>query len=469
MIEELVQQLLRSRTGSIEAPAGTGKTEQIALIAAQVPGRWLILTHTVAGADALRRRLRKYEVSSQKAQVDTLSAWSHRFARAYPHASGLPEDWSARGRDWSAVVRAATRLIESNAITSVLTASYDGVLIDEYQDCTANHHRLVCAISQAIRCYVFGDPLQAIFGFRNDPLADWNTQVLHQFPSGGTLTTPHRWNQAGNPELGAWLIRQREAFAEGHFDLSGAPRCVTWAPSATRLAARDLAATCAVRIAEGETLNILHTSFDEVRRADLAKATGSTTVEPVGGRTEREFYDALRQTTGIARVNAVLDFATSVYVGLDAAGKRRRVDSLLNNPRLVRVPASPAEQALCVVAQGFTMLGIIDFFSCVEREQGVTLVRPELLYCVRSALRHCTENDGVELEDAAWLAANARREPGRIIRNRSVGSCLLVKGLEFDHVVVTADACTSRQNWYVALTRATRTVKVLSPARRFFA
>ncbi|WP_186091543.1 UvrD-helicase domain-containing protein [Burkholderia gladioli] len=467
MIEELVQQLLLSRTGSIEAPAGTGKTEQIALVAAQTPGRWLILTHTVAGVDALRRRLRKYKVPPEKAQVDTLSAWSHRLARAYPQTSELPANWTAKGRDWPTVVQAATRLIESGAITSVLTASYDGVLVDEYQDCTVHHHSLVCALSSVIRCYVFGDPLQAIFGFGNDKLPDWNGQVLHQFPLAGTLATPHRWNRAGNPELGAWLMSQRAEFAQGRFDLAGAPPCVTWVASAQRRAAHELAAACAKRIPDGETLNILHTSFDEVSRADLAKAIGATTVEPLGGRTERQFYDALRQAEGVARVMAVLDFASTVYAGLDAAAKRKRADSLLNNPNLVRIPPSPAEYALVGVAQGASMHTIVDFFNCAEREQGVTLVRPELLYSVRSALTHCADNEGTELDDAAWLAANARRERGRVIRQRSVGSSLLVKGLEFDHVIITADACTSRKHWYVALTRATKTVKVLSPARRF--
>ncbi|MEM5368953.1 hypothetical protein V4C53_23375 [Paraburkholderia azotifigens] len=48
-----------------------------------------------------------------------------------------------------------------------------------------------------------------------------------------------------------------------------------------------------------------------------------------------------------------------------------------------------------------------------------------------------------------------------------VSSTLLVKGLEFDHVVITPDACTNRHHWYVALTRATRSVKVISQTHRF--
>ncbi|PAJ96070.1 hypothetical protein CJO69_03240 [Burkholderia ubonensis] len=99
MLELTVQQMLRTRAGAIEAPAGTGKTEQIALVAGHAPGRWLILTHTVAGVDAIWRRLVKHKVPADKAQVATLSAWAHRWARAFPKGSGLASDWSASSRE----------------------------------------------------------------------------------------------------------------------------------------------------------------------------------------------------------------------------------------------------------------------------------------------------------------------------------------------------------------------------------
>src|SRR5258707_5031924 len=82
---------------------------------------------------------------------------------------------------------------------------------------------------------------------------------------------------------------------------------------------------------------------------------------------------------------------------------------------------------------------------------------------VKASLRLCVESPGMSLEDATWQVANTRRERGRIVRNRSVGSTLLVKGLEFDHVAITPDACCTKLEWYVALTRATRSVRVFAP------
>ncbi|GJH12664.1 UvrD-helicase domain-containing protein [Caballeronia novacaledonica] len=467
MLEATVAQMMASRGGAIEAPAGTGKTEQIALVARHVPGRWLILTHTVAGVDAIRRRLRRLSVPADKWQVDTLSAWAHRYAMAYPDGSGLARTWSARDRDWPAVIRAAATLIERGAINSVLRASYTGVLVDEYQDCTRDHHRLVCALAGVLRCYVFGDPLQAIFGFRAEEMADWDKDTLTRFPLAGRLETPHRWIAAGNAELGNWLIAGRADFRAGRFDFTRAPESVSWTRSEQKAGANELAQHCSVRMEDGHTLSVLHSSVSDTRRADLAKLIRATTVEPVGGQSEREFYRALRDLQGMNRMEAALTLAGTVYSGADVSGKRKRVDTLLKNTNRMRIPASPAELALRAVAQGNSLRSVADFFSCLEREFGVTVVRPELSYCVGAALRHCIEHPDVHLDDAAFQIANARRERGRIIRNRSVGSTLLVKGLEFDHVVITPDACTSRQNWYVALTRASRSVKVLSPKARF--
>lgn len=467
MLELTVQQMLRSRAGAIEAPAGTGKTEQIALVAGNAPGRWLILTHTVAGVDALRRRLTKYNVSADKAQVETLSAWAHRWARAFPQASGLAPNWSAKDRNWDAVIVAAAAMINSGAVESILRASYDGVLVDEYQDCTVEHHQLVRAVSGRLPCYIFGDPLQAIFGFRPGMLANWHADTLAVFPPAGALSTPQRWIQAGNPDLGAWLIGQRENFKVGIFDFRSAPSCLAWQPCASRLAAQQLASSCTVRLRDGETLAVLHSSVDEVRRAELAKAIYATTVEPIGGRTERNFYESLRTQAGIARVSAVLDLMGTACVGINASSKKRRVESILTNPTRMKSPATPAEMSLVGVAASDSLISVLDAIRNLENETGVKTVRPELVLCIKLALRLCAEKPGLQLDDAAFSVANTRRERGRVLRNKSVGSTLLLKGLEFDHVVVTPDACENRHHWYVALTRGTRSARVLAPQVSF--
>lgn len=177
--ELIVDAVLGSRLGSVVAPAGCGKTDCIADVvkAAGGPAKCLVLTHTLAGVDSLRQRLREKDVSLHSTDLETIAGWSLRFAAAFPRRSGL-ETREPRGEDWPVVYAAATRLIRGGFVTGVLKASYQRVLVDEYQDCTTEQHSLILALSQHLPTCIFGDPLQAIFGFRNEKLADWKA-VTH--------------------------------------------------------------------------------------------------------------------------------------------------------------------------------------------------------------------------------------------------------------------------------------------------
>ncbi|WP_396027269.1 UvrD-helicase domain-containing protein [Achromobacter insolitus] len=468
MLETLVSGMLESDTGAIEAPAGTGKTEQIARVASVVPGRWLVLTHTIAGRDAIRRRLERIGVSAKKAHVDTIAAWSYRWASAYPLASGLVP---AAGRHldvWLDVYLAAAKLVRSGAVNSALTASYDGLLVDEYQDCSIAQHAILSALRSILRCYIFGDPLQAIFRFNrgvaSEEIVDWSA-VLEEFPLHGRLQTPHRWNHANNPELGRWLLSIRETFSSGALDLQSARHLpVRWIHCEEDAIARELAAHCRVRRPAGEVLAVIDVSQAPARRAELAKYIRGTTLEPVGSTSEMKFYEDVTRATGLDRVNTVLKFAATVWQGVDASNKRKRVTSILNRPGRAANPPSEVELALCAVAQNTEILLVLDALEAVGREEKTRVVRPELLASVRSTLEMLASNPEVDMAEACWEVANRRRQMGRTVRDNAVGSTLLLKGLEFDHAVITPGACSTACDWYVALTRATRSVRVLSPS-----
>ena len=65
------------------------------------------------------------------------------------------------------------------------------------------------------RAESLGDPLQAIFDFEEESPVDWNTEIPNNFEPLGQLDTPHRWLQAGQAGLGAWLQTIRSALEDG--------------------------------------------------------------------------------------------------------------------------------------------------------------------------------------------------------------------------------------------------------------
>jgi DNA helicase-2/ATP-dependent DNA helicase PcrA len=113
-------------------------------------------------------------------------------------------------------------------INDDLAATYDRLIVDEYQDCSVAQHEIVVHASAVLRTCVLGDPLQAIFTFAG-PTADWDREVKVQFPDAGELNTPWRWINAGEEGFGRWLLATRAILsANNSVDLAAAPANVQW-------------------------------------------------------------------------------------------------------------------------------------------------------------------------------------------------------------------------------------------------
>ena len=63
-------------TGYVVAPAGFGKTHLIAAALHYAEKRQLVLTHTYAGVNALRRKLRQVRASDGACRIDTIASWA---------------------------------------------------------------------------------------------------------------------------------------------------------------------------------------------------------------------------------------------------------------------------------------------------------------------------------------------------------------------------------------------------------
>jgi AAA domain len=225
--------LLAVDRGSITAPAGCGKTHLIANALARhgAPKPVLVLTHTNAGVAALRGRLDRAGVPFGAYRLATIDGWAMRLLTLFPRRSGHdPEILTlSNARAHYPAIRAAARsLLAGRHIHDVLAATYDRLIVDEYQDCSVAQHEIVVHASEALRTSVLGDPLQAIFNFAG-PTAEWDLQVKVSFPEAGELSTPWRWVNAGEEGFGRWLLEARQILLRrGSIDLGTAPANVRW-------------------------------------------------------------------------------------------------------------------------------------------------------------------------------------------------------------------------------------------------
>ena len=445
-------ELAAERRAYVVAAAGCGKTELIVHAAGTTPGRSLVLTHTHAGVGALRARLAKKHIPRELCSVETLDGFALRFAAAYPQTSG----WSGEqpgNQDWPAVQAAATRWLATPTAEQVLSASYDGVYVDEYQDCTASQHRMVCQIADVLPTRLLGDPLQGIFGFAGDPV-DWDL-VCADFTPAGVLETPHRWKTT-NPALGEWLFdARRRLLADDEPDWA-ASEVVTrpWSEVAEIDACKRLAH-------ETSVVAIRRDQRDEYRVASMLSGTFES-MEPIASKALFEAVAKLEEAHGHELALATLRVAstcmTRVNKTFDAAIKR-----LAKGERPVARSGRPLEAAvaaLCAVVDG----GVADVADAIEAIEAVLPTPPhrvELLRDVKKAIRSRVAGSDRSLKDIAWDLRDETRRRGREVPPRIVSRTLLVKGLEFDHAIVLKRKELARENLYVAITRPRRSLTVL--------
>lgn len=447
--------LATSERVCLTAPAGCGKTELIArAVGHRVKGRQLVLTHTHAGVKALRDRLRKLGVPAIYYHVDTIAGWSLRYALAFPGLSGLGS-FHPQAEEWGKVYEGAFRLLQVSAIKKIVGYSYSGMYVDEYQDCALPQHQIVLKLASIIPCRVVGDPLQGIFDFEGS-IVNWNTDVIANFPVMPPLTKPWRWSNV-NPELGQWLVRFRQDLLSGNsVDLQSAPlRWRLQSPQERRTACFSLAT------AKGSVVAIEKWPPSAHKLASELKGS-FTSMEEMECKDLLSWCKKIENATGGTRAIAVIDFAATCLTKVSAELARIKGKIASGDSSFARLQKHK-NVALCL--QQIVSSPDIDLvgktLDAIRRIEGCILYRRELWNEMKRAIANYEARES-GLCEVAWRQRSRASVMGRLVEKRVVSRTLLVKGLEFDHaVVLNADALNAKE-LYVAMTRGSKSLTVLS-------
>lgn len=450
--------------GLVVAPAGCGKTQLItdALARHSSAKPVLVLTHTNAGVAALRGRLEKAGVKPSSYRAATLDGFAIRLISTFPQRAGHdPRIITGARPNYEAIRDAAARLAAAGHVNDILAASYERLFVDEYQDCSIRQHALVTWLAQSLPTAILGDPFQSIFGFGGDRLADWNSEVLAFFPVVGELTTPWRWNNTGAAELGNWLLSLRPQLASGMpIDLRMAPAAVQWIELDGRRDDALRLAAAGVQVPSNAKVLIIGDSTDPTGQRRFARQVeGAVTVEAVDLRDLTDFGaaldlsrpEALAVAAGFAE-NLMSNFSADDLVRSIAAARAGSLGRAL----------SDMEQAAIVFEEERTLSAVADLLAAINRAGGVRCYRPAVLAAAQRALQLAASPGGPSFPEATVAIREQSRLVGRPLARRSVGSTLLLKGLEADVSVVLNAAALNARNLYVAMTRGASRVIVCS-------
>ena len=461
------EELIQSQRGFVVAPAGCGKTFLIArAVANHTAGRELILTHTHAGVDAIRLHLRTCGAKSSQFTLTTIASWSLLYAVSYPMTSEIMADKPRTQGEWDSVYAGALRLLDDPRIARVPQLSYSGALVDEYQDCTRPQHAVITALANLIPMRVLGDPLQGIFDFGENVPIDWSTDVESVFEALPGLEVPWRWKK-GNVELGDWLGRVRQSLDHGQpVDLSDAPtNSVQWIQVEEGQATNTQLDIC-YRLLREETgpLAAIHNMPKQCQYVAQRLRGNYQCAEAVECPELLQYSAQIENTLGPHRAAAVVEFVCCCIAGL--RGKLTHVRRALSEgrapqPSRYRVNRSLIE-AIARVCGSDSIGPVRELVTELLRVPECHGYRWEPLRDFQRGLRGFMLGEAETLADAVWSVRDRSRRIGRSLPRRVVGTTKLLKGLEFDTAVLMDAQSLSRKDLYVALTRASKRLIVLS-------
>lgn len=456
--------LAACRRGLVVAPAGCGKTQVIVdSLMGGAEDTALVLTHTNAGVAALRARLIRAGIDRTRYRLATIDGWALRLVAAFPSLAGFVVKGQVKP-NYDALRKAAARAVASGALDEPIRASYDRLIVDEYQDCCNLQHGLVLALAERLPTSLLGDPMQRIFDFRPGTLPDWTTVVCRDFPVVQTFQEPWRWTNAGERAFGVWVLQARaDLEARRGVDLARAPANVRWiakSADAHALAAAQRQAVGAVRSSASEGLLVIGDSMRPVTRTEFARLSpGLQVVEPVDLKDLLEAAEQIDRTRDVDRLGTVLEFAARVMTGIDIPALGVRLESLANGG--ARTPADDREASCLAFLQTDDWANVLAVLDAFAAQPSHHIFRREVFNAMQDALRKA-DAQGLTLTEASVLVREQRRATGKPMPQRAVGSTLLLKGLEAEHaVILDADAMNAR-HLYVALSRASKSLTVFS-------
>lgn len=470
MSEDLALKLNDFTTkGYVIAPAGYGKTHLIAMAVKAATKRQLVLTHTFAGVNSIKTKMNNLGVPASKYQIDTIASWSLRLCLAYPKTSG----WKAEhptGKQWNKLYERCSELLGKQFIRRVVAASYAGIYVDEYQDCSDLQHSLICSFAEFMPCRILGDPMQAIFDFGGDEgkPVDWTVSVYPTFTCLGQLETPWRWKTTGDPYLGAWLKKARETLMQGKkIDISnGLPPCVKRVHTPPEFLASKQYSSLMELLGHQESVIALHCGDQQSKNKThlLARTMGGrfSSIEEVEGKDLHSFIKKLvsAKTTQQGFLLA-LDFSKKCFIGvgkiLTAGTKRGEVAKQSKGTKYPLVL-----HAANTYIKEPTSAHLRAFFLALKANPDTSAYRRDLLYRFLNVLKIHIDGGAATLTEAANLYQRDMRHTGRPISHRKlIGTTLLVKGLEYDHAVILDADTLDAQDLYVAMTRGSKSLTII--------
>lgn len=472
---EQIDAFLNSNKSLLIAPAGYGKTTFLAncisMLLANVTKRILILTHTHAGVASIKKKCSDIN-SKGLVEITTISGFTQKLVSSFN--GSLPKPTKDGRPNFPKINEEAIIISNLNLVKKILSNTISHIFVDEYQDCSAKQHSILINIASYIPIHILADPLQAIFRFNNNEgVLNFDTD-FSDFETFNFLQTPWRWYQEGNNKLLGDTIKivRKSLIVSENIRLDKLPGVVLIKTSSNlENFYQNLYGT--IQDLKSNSLLVLYPNGFEYRietrasnrvRFDFAREF--TLIEAIDDKT---FYLVAQLIDNFLKSSITKTFIQELKEILitssfnkgdinewfnDKGVKQKRQDDT------VKIQSAELNSLYDSLNVERTAYNLYKFISFVRYNLHFSPKRPELLYSIMSILK-MHSNDTI-LERMAQNR-NKVRIVGRKVDGKCIGTTLLTKGLEFeDVIVIDAHKIEDKENFYVAMTRASKRLIVMS-------
>lgn len=448
------------------APAGYGKTHTITSCLQHTKGHQLILTHTHAGVISIKEKIKKSTSNLSKFSVETITSFAQKYVQGFYTKSDVPDQENGK-QYYPFIISKATELFKLKPISAVISATYSGLFVDEYQDCTIQQHKLILALADLLPTHILGDPLQGIFNFSDDVLVDLNSAVQMAGFSDATYHLQEAWRWKGkNETLGSHLKEIRSKLESAQtIDLKNYRSITSIIAPAKDLYDPTKEPNRYIRkLLNEESLLLIHPDTSNIHGRIKLISTFSNAFFMVEAIDDKSFYN-LAKRFDVANNNTIekiirdtcseLFNATAFNAWFNENGFKRKkgkeADSIV-----------PLLETLEKIKTNMQFSDMAIILKQIHKLPGFRCYRTELMYSLQRALNEASVNSET-VNESMVIKRNQIRRLGRKVFGRCIGTTLLTKGLEFDTVVIlNAHKFDDPKHLYVALTRASKNLVVIS-------
>ncbi|WP_445956250.1 AAA family ATPase [Yeosuana sp.] len=465
-----IQKFVTRQKCLLIAPAGYGKTHTIISESLKnTKGKQLILTHTHAGVSSIKEKLKKAQIPSYNYNVETITSFAQKYVLSfYINKADIPKQEDSNAY-YPFIIKEANNIVKLKPIIKVISSTYSGLFVDEYQDCTIEQHELILSLSSLLPTRILGDHLQGIFDFNNGNLVDFKHKSMKEFNSNlFKLETPWRWYNNSRKDLGDDLKAIREKLLNKEvIDLRNYKSIETNVFNENELTdyRPNRYSRFMWKVLNKDNPLLMHPDSTSIHPRLYIIKKFNNSFSLLESIDNKDFYKFSREIDGANTSNIasiVFKFSLSVFKKTEvrnwlnengAISKRGEEEKALIAPLKTNFEALKSDKSFLIIS---------DSLEIINNSLKITCYRKELLKSMIDALYDAHVNH-ISVYEAMVNKRNKIRRMGKKIYGNCIGTTLLTKGLEFDTVVIlNAHSFSCPKHLYVALTRASKRLVVIT-------